>query len=388
VAFLPSSLGLGRLSYPFSNVSRDRFIRATNSAEGTVPIPGRRCTDRSTLAGRAHPNTGNSRGARCHPPIHKILPITRLSSCKAPTRVAVVSLVAIVLSQYFGNLTLRIVKGMVMGIKGLISPSPQPQPPQQQQQQPGPNAPPYTRQVPGQASPGPMMISPPITPMSSGGSSMSSGMGGPMPPGAFDPMSSGTPTPTSPGLNQQFYSPTSPTGPGIQDPNAQYFSSPPFPAPHTPKQNSTPGQKSNTMSMVMNPQMNSTSGGGIQSSRSDPDFDPRAHADPNQDPTATSIRYPDPNQFRGQDQNAGGSIPVQTRAQISIQVTTPTGNNAGGYGNGDWNSSDPDDFTSKRSASTSPGPPTTCRLGGCNKPVLVDSSTRRPSEYCSQKHRE
>jgi len=212
------------------------------------------------------------------------------------------------------------------------------------------------------------MVSPPITPMSSGGSLMSLGMGGPMQLGTFDPMSPRTPTPTSPGLNEQYYSPSSPTGPGIQDPNAnsqingQYFSSPSLPVPHISKQNSTPGQKSKTMSMAMNPQKNTTGGGGIKSSYDDP----RAHADPDQDPTATS----NSNQF------TGGPAPVQGQApaQFTIQVTSiPTG--AGGHGNGK-----PSCLPSQQSTSTS----TTCRLKGCKKPVSVDHQ----NEYCSQRHRE
>ena len=306
-----SSLDLSRLLRFFSNAVRNRFIRAINSAEGTVPIPGRRCTDRLILAGVANLNMGNNRGTKSHPLTRKILPVTRFSPRKVSTKAAAVSLFAIALSRYLGNLT----QGIVMNfVRGLVSPSQQPQPPQQPQQRSGPSNPQYTQQVPGPTSPNPMMISPPITPMSSGGSLKSLGMGGPMSSGMFDPMSPGTPTPTTPGLNQQYYSPSSPTSPGIQDPNAnnqangQHFWSPPLPSPHISKQNPTPGQKSTTMSMAMNSQMISAGGGGNQSSR-DLNFDP------NQSPT-TSNNYPNSNQF---------PVPVQAQAQaqLSVQVTSP-----------------------------------------------------------------
>ena len=227
--------------------------------------------------------------------------------------------------------------------------------------------------------------------MSSEDSNMAPEMGGPISPGTFDPMSPGTLTPISPGLNQQYYSPSSPTGPGFQDPNedyqtnGQHFSpSPLLLAPHITKQDSTPGQKSKTTSTAMNvnPQMNSTGGGGIQSSH-DPDSDLYAHADPDQDPTATSNHYPNSNWFPGRDQNTSTG-PAQAQARHSIQATSPpTG--AGGHGNRNW---DPSNLPSQRSTSTSPGPPTTCRLKGCNKPVFVDPVTHSQSEYCSQRHRE
>lgn len=214
------------------------------------------------------------------------------------------------------------------------------------------------------------MVSPPITPTSSGGSLMSLGMGGPMQLGTFGPMSPGTPTPTSPGLNEQYYSPSSPTGPGIQDPNAnnqingQYFSSPSLPVSPISKQNSTPGQKSKTMSMTMDPRKNATDDGDIKPSYDD--LHPLADQD--QDPTATS----------NSNQLPGGLIPVQGQApaQFSIQVTSiPTG--AGGHGNGKWEPSFP---PSQQSTSTS----TMCRLKGCKKPASVDYQ----NEYCSQRHRE
>jgi len=207
----------------------------------------------------------------------------------------------------------------------------------------------YSRLAPGPNSQGPMMISPPITPNPSGGSLMSPRMGGPIPSGQFDPISPGTLTPTSSGFDQQFYSPTSPTSPGIQDldPNnqtkRQYPPSPPLPGLPISERNSAPGQRSKT------------------------------------DPMATSNHYSNSNQL------PGGPVPIQTQARVSIQVTsTPSG--SGGHGNGNWDPSD--NFSSQQSTSTSSGPPTTCRLKGCNKPVFVDSATHQQSEYCSQRHRE
>ena len=204
-----------------------------------------------------------------------------------------------------------------------------------------------------------------------------------MTPGTFDPMTPGTPT-TS-GLNQHYYTPSSPASPGIQDPdtndqtNRQNFSLPPLPAPHSSKQNSTPIQKSKTANMTVNTRATST-GGGTQPNDS-PDFDP--HADPDQDPMGTPNSY----QPFGQNQNTGGSIPIQAQAQFSIQVTsTPTG--AGGHGNGNWDQNDANYFPSQPLTSTSSGSSTTCRLKGCNKPVFVDPETHYPSEYCSQRHRE
>jgi len=227
------------------------------------------------------------------------------------------------------------------------------------------------------------MISPPITPMSSGGSTTSDPEpNGPMPPGSFDPMSSGTPTPTSPGLNQQYYSPSSPTSPGIQDPTGQHFSPPPY---------STPGQKSKTMGMaMMNPQMNSTGGSGTQSSP-DPNSDPHANADPDQGPTTTSNRYTNPSWFPGQDQNAGGPVPVQAQAQaqLSIQVTSPPTGSGGPRGIGNWDPNDPNLFPPRQLTPNTTGPsPTTCGLKGCSKLVFVDPVTHHQSEYCSHRHRE
>ena len=385
-----SSLDLGRSLRLFSNVARGRFIRVTSSAEETAPTPGRRRTDRSTLVDAANLNMGNSSGARCHPLIRKILPITRFSPCKVSTKVAVVSLFTISLSLCLRNLTWSTVQGFVKGLKGLVSQGQQPQSPQQPQQQPG-----HMQQVSGSTS---MMISPPITPMSSGGSNTSDpGVGGPMPPGSFDPMSPGTPTPTSPGLNQQYYSPSSPTSPGIQDPDAssqttgQHMSPPPYQTPNTSKQNSTPGQKSKTMGMAMpNPQVNSTGGGGTQSGP-DPNTDPHTYADPNQDPTATPNRYPNPSWFPGQDQNAGGPVPIQAQAQaqLSVQVTSPPTGAGGSHGNGNWNPNDPNLFPSRQLTPNSSGPsPTTCRLKGCNKSVFVDPTTYHQSDYCSHRHRQ
>lgn len=281
------------------------------------------------------------------------------------------------------------------GIKGLISQNHQPQPPQQQQQQPGPPNPPHMQQVSGPTSPDPSMISPPITPISSGmGGPTPPGMGDPTPPGSFDPMSPGTPTPTTPGLNQRYYStPSTPTNPGTQDPNAngqtngQHLSSPPFPAPRIPNQSSTQGQPmSRTMDLAMNmdPPTNST-GGGPQPNH-DPDLDP--HTDPSQDPAVTSNHHPNFNQFPSQNRNTGGFVPVQAQAQVSIQVTSSPPMGAGGHGNGGWDPTDPNHFPSQQSTSTSSGSPMMCRLNGCNEPVFMDPVTYHQSDYCSQRHRE
>jgi len=124
------------------------------------------------------------------------------------------------------------------------------------------------------------------------------------------------------------------------------------------------------MIMAMNSHTNPTG--------DDPNLDSRA--DPDQDPTATSDNYQHPSQFSGQNQ-------AQAQAQFSVQVRSPpTG--TGGHGNRGWDPSDPDHLPSQQSTSTSSGPPTTCRLKGCNKPVSVDPATHYQSEYCSQRHRE
>lgn len=237
-----------------------------------------------------------------------------------------------------------IVKGIVMGIKGLVSQGQQPQPSQvpQQQQQLGPQNYSHMQQIPGQISPNPsMMISPPITPSSSGmGSPMSTGMGGPMPPGAYGQMSSGTSSPTTPG----YYSPASPTNPGIQDPNAN-------------------GQ-ANGHHFTPPPKMYSTSG------TPQPNHDPNdldSYPDPNQDPTANS--------FPGHAQNPGG---------VQAHVTShPVGDGGHGGGNGNWVLNNPN-----YPHSQSLGLPTTCLLNGCGKPVFVDPVTHHPSDYCSKRHRE
>ncbi|KAF9643751.1 hypothetical protein BDM02DRAFT_3191258 [Thelephora ganbajun] len=259
------------------------------------------------------------------------------------------------------------IQGIVKGLKDLVS---QPQPPQQQQQ-PGPPNPPYVQQVSGPISPNPQMISPPITPMSSGmGSPMSPGMSGPMLPGTFSPMSPGTPTPTAPGLNQQYYNASTPTSPWIQDPNAdnqtngQHFSSPHFPVPSAPKQ-------SKAMKMAMSPPTYSAND-DTQLDYDPDDFDP--DEDPNQDPTMTL-------------NHTGGPIPIQARIQIQVS-SLPMG--AGGHGNQNWNPSDPNNFPPQRvtSTSTPSGSFATCRLKGCDKPIYVDPATHHQSEYCSQRHRE
>jgi len=176
---------------------------------------------------------------------------------------------------------------------------------------------PAIQSQPKSTTPDPSMISPPITPMSSG-------MGN----------STGMSTPTTPGTNQQYHTPPSPTSPGLPDPNAS-------------------GQKSRTMT-----QSNSTGG----DNHNDPDFDP----------------YADQNQV----QNTGGAVPIQAQAQFSIQVNSPVV----GHGNGNWDPSDPNNFPSQHSTRSNPS--ATCRLSGCDNPVFVDPVTRRAGEYCSQRHRE
>jgi len=173
-------------------------------------------------------------------------------------------------------------------------------------------------------------ISPPISPVSSGaGGTMSTG------------------TPPSPGLGQQYYSPSSPTSPEIQDLdtndqiNGQHFSSPQFPTQHTSNKSSTSGQMSKTMSMAVDSPTDPTGGGDF-----DYDF------------------YP--------DEDPVDSLPPS----------------AGGHGNGNWDPSDPNHVPSQQSTSTSFGSSMTCRLKGCQKPVFVDPVTHHQSEYCSQRHRE
>jgi len=243
------------------------------------------------------------------------------------------------------------------------------------------------------------MISPPITPMSSGMSSpmspgmggplspgmggpLSPGMGGPISPGIFDPMSPGTPTPTSQGSNQQYYTPSSPTSPGIQDQNADdqnKVQQPPPPQNQTPTQ----GQpRSKTMSLAMSSSTNST--GSDTQPEGDPEFDP--HADPNRDPAVASNHHPNGGQLPGQSQGTGGPAPVQSQAQFSIQATGSPPTGAGGHGN--WDPSDPNNFPSLHSTSNLSGLPGVCRLNGCDKSVFVDPVTHYRSEYCSQKHRE
>ena len=195
------------------------------------------------------------------------------------------------------------VKGFVKGLKGLVSQHSQSQSQQQKS-----------------ATPDPTLISPPITPMSSG-------------------MSSSTGTPTTPGLNQPYYTPPSPTN-GLPDPNAN---------------GQTNGSKSRTLAIATS-QPNSTGG-----DNNDPDFDP--FTDPNHGQVTT------------------GAVPVQAQAQVSIQVNT-----AGGHGNGNWDPSDPNNFPSQQS--TWPKSSSVCRLNGCENPVFVDPVTRRAGEYCSQRHRE
>jgi len=200
-------------------------------------------------------------------------------------------------------------KGFVKNLKGLVS---QNSPSQQSQSQPK------------STTPDPSMISPPITPMSSG-------MGN----------STGMSTPTTPGTNQHYHTPPSPTSPGLPDPNAG-------------------GHKSRTTGIATS-QSNSTGG----DNHDDPDFDP----------------YADQNQV----QNTGGVIPIQAQAQFSIQVNSPV-MGTGGHGNGGWDPNDPNNFPSQHSTRSNPS--ATCRLNGCDNPVFVDPVSRRAGEYCSQRHRE
>jgi len=285
----------------------------------------------------------------------------------------------------------------VRSLKGFVSQSHQlqsPQPPQPPQQQPSPPNPPQMQQVSGPTSPDPLMISPPISPMPSG-------MGGPTPPGNFDPTPPGyfdplppeSPTPTSPGLNQYYSSPPSPTNPGTQDPNAndqtngRNLSPPPFPAPRVPNQSSTQGQPmSNTMNLAMNMNPPTYSADDGTQPNQDPDLSPLT--DPSQDPAANSNHHPNIDQ--GQNQNARGLVPVQAQAQarFSIQAINSPPMGAGGYGNGNLDPSDPNYFPSQQPTSTSSGSPMVCRLNGCNKPVFMDPATHHQSEYCSQRHRE
>lgn len=178
-------------------------------------------------------------------------------------------------------------------------------------------------------TPDPSVISPPITP------SMSSGMGG----------STAMSTPTTPGMNQQYHTPPSPTSPGVPDPNANGH---------------TNGSKSRTMTIATN-QSHPTGGDDHD------EFDP----------------YADPNPVRSH--NTGGAVPIQAQAQLSIQVSSPI-MGAGGRGNGNWDPSDPNHFHSQQPAWSNLS--TTCRLNGCDNPVFVDPVSRRPGEYCSQRHRE
>jgi len=206
------------------------------------------------------------------------------------------------------------VKGFVKGLKGLVLQNSQSQQSQPQQQK--------------STTPDPTLISPPITPMSSGMSGMSGSTG----------------TPTTPGLNQPYYTPPSPTSPGLPDPNAN---------------GQTNGSKSRTMTIATS---QTNSGGG---DNNDTDFDP--YADPNHGQVTT------------------GAVPIQAQAQVSIQVNSPV-MGAGGHGNGNWDPSDPNNFPSQQS--TWPKSSSTCRLNGCENPVFVDPVTRRAGEYCSKRHRE
>lgn len=331
-------------------MGRDRFTRTTNSAEGSAPIHGRRCKGRSTPVGVCHPNTCSNSGTRCHLPTRKICKThtaTRFNTRRTFTRPPVSASLGFI--RFLEKLTGDPVKGLVGGYNGLVSRNQHPHPPQPIQQHLGPQ---NMQQFPGRASP--MMISPPITPMSSG-------TGSPPSPGAFDQMS-----PTSPGFNQQYYSPSSPTGPGIQDFNTSGQN---FPLP-----------QSRTMGMAMHP-----TGGGTHPNHED---DSDLYADANDDGEVTPNYDHSPNQFQGQGQNIGGPPPIHAQAQFSIQVTTPPTGTSGGHGNGNRDPTDPNQSTLKRPTSGASGSSATCRLDGCDKPVFMDQTTGLQSEYCSQSHRE
>ena len=365
-------------SHP-SNAVKDRSTKAINSVGETVLIPGKPVPATDTDTGIHNPSLmDTSNGTRCRTPRPSRVSTKVVVVVVAEVETESVSLYPFSLISQKSNSS-GAVKGLVSTIKGLVSQNQQPQPyqqlqpPQPPQQYPGAVNPPYLQQIPGHISPNPPLISPPITPMSSGmNSPMSSGMGGLMSPGMSTPSTS----------NQQYYDPPSPTSPDIQDPdvndqtNGQHSPPHQLPGSYIPSQSSTSGQKSKTMNVAMKPPMNSTGGGNY-----DPNFDP--HADPNHDPMVTS------SQFSGPGQNTGGSLPIQAQAhaQLTVQVTSPPVS-AGGHGNGYWDQNDPNNFLPQQSTLNSSNSSMTCRLNGCNKPVFVDPATHYQSEYCSQRHRE
>ncbi|KAF9790532.1 hypothetical protein BJ322DRAFT_1037062 [Thelephora terrestris] len=87
-----------------------------------------------------------------------------------------------------------------------------------------------------------------------------------------------------------------------------------------------------------------------------------------------------------------GGRPISVQAEAQTQHSTQTGSplsRAGGSGNGNREQNDPTNyFPSQESTSTPSGPPSTCRLNGCNKPAFVNGVANNSNEYCSQKHRE
>ena len=299
-----------------SNVGRDRFMGTTNSAEGDAPVHGNRSKGRSTpVAGMGRPNICSNRGTRCQALTCKICK-TRTTSRFNPR--STITRASVGASLWLIRSLEKLIRDPVRG----FNQNQQPYQPQPIQQHLGP---PNMQNFPGQTSP--MMVSPPMTPLSSGA-------GDPPSPGEFDQM-----YPPSPG----FYSPSSPAGPGIQDPNAR-----------------DPAQgQSRTMNMAMHP-----TGGGTQPIYED---DSDLYADADDDGGVTPLHDLNPNQLQGQ--NTGGP---------------PTGT-SGGHGNGP---TDPNQLSSKRPTSSALGPPATCRLNGCDKPVFTDQPTGHRSEYCSQKHRE
>ena len=196
------------------------------------------------------------------------------------------------------------------------------QPPQMSRQSVSMSNHPFAQQVPGPVTSVRQISSPPVTPMSSGMT-----MGDLMPPGP--------PTPTTPGSTPQFFTPTTPTGPGLQDPN-------------------------------QGPPSYSISGG-----------------DHSQDPDMEDLIA-----ITNQDVGSLTTSRGQGQTQFSPQVNSPP---TGAGGGGTWDPHNPKYFPSQSQPYTSSpfsGMSSTCRLNGCSKPVFVDRITRNRSEYCSQKHRE
>lgn len=133
--------------------------------------------------------------------------------------------------------------------------------------------------------------------------------------------------------------------------------SPPTPLlPDDLNQSSTLGQSTN---ITMNSPANSTLFG-----RQPVGPDPDILTDPKRDQTVTS------------NSNGGPiSVQAQPQARLPAQIAPPPSNG-------------PTLFPSDPYILNFPGPPSTCRLNGCDKPVCAGPSIDRPNEYCSQSHRE